>query len=76
MSMFNDISWGSKDNKECDSKCSALNFVHSRHWSDQKVEEHHGRRRTRKYTRYCPDSSGIICTSEVFKVIQDAVSLI
>ena len=52
-------------------------FVHSQHWSDEKVEEYNGKKaeETRKYFNILlihQDKKFFI--SEPFKVIQDAIS--
>ena len=52
-------------------------FLHCHHWSDDKWKKNmaEGGRNKKRY-QYCTDSSGEIFTSELFKVIQDAVLLI
>ena len=51
-------------------------FVFCHHWSDEKWKSSMtGEEETFKF-QYCSDSSEQLCTSELFKVIQDAVLLI
>ena len=62
--------WRIKDNLQ-------KHFQHCHHWSDDRwkksVERGGG---NKKRYQYCTDSSGTMCISELFKVIQDAISLI
>ena len=52
-------------------------YLHCHHWSDDKWKKTMARGGgNKKRYQYCADSSGESCTSELFKIIQDAVSLI